>query len=520
VTGEDLSLKKLVNMSWFFLVVCAVAFIAQASAQCAPGFRVASYYASNMVLQRPPARPRIWGFGSVVGEQVIVNLNTGAQTVVTNSVLAPDGTTIIWEAHLLPITTAGPHSISIQEGASCVITLTNILVGDIWICSGQSNMEMPLNQIDNPQPDIDDAVNYPMVRKFHAANQVSNVPLMDLAAINRNWELPNAGNIGGFSAICWLFGRNLFRKYGHPIGVIDTTWGGTRVEAWSSAAANNVCYPGGTPPGDGANAASVLFNAMINPFIKMPIFGAIWYQGESNSGNSGMYSCSIRAMVADWSSRWQAENPEMDASLPFGQVQLAAWKNNMNSFDFTDLRWAQTDGLGYTPNARMAKFFLAVAIDLPDFTSPSGDIHPRYKRQIADRLALGAFNVAYGSTDSGIFQGPIPTGYALNGANVVITYGLRLNIRDTSNIFEICCGATPANTCSAGGTWMRSNFVSGASGDMSVAISNPCGGTQAVTGFRYLWRESPCALEQCPIYSEENSLPAPPYIHNGVIARG
>jgi sialate O-acetylesterase len=422
-----------------------------------------------MVLQRPPARPRIWGFGSTVGEQIVVNLDTGTQTVITNSVLAPDGTTIIWEALFQPIATTGPHSISIQNGATCVITLTNVLIGDIWLCSGQSNMEMSLNQIDNPQPDIDDAVNYPMVRKFHAQNQFSDTPLMDLAGINRNWEVPNAGNVGGFSAICWLFGRNLFQKYGRPIGVIDTTWGGTRVEAWSSAQANSVCYPGGTPPDNGANGATVLFNAMINPFIRMPIFGAIWYQGESNSGNAGMYSCSIRAMVQDWRSRWNMMNPETDVVFPFGQVQLAAWKNNPNSFDFTDLRWAQTDGLGYTPNTRMEKFFLAVAIDLPDFQSPAGDIHPRYKRQIATRLALGAFNVAYGSTDEGIFQGPIPTGYSLNGPNVLLSYGIPIQTFNTANIFEICCGSTPGNTCVSGGEWRTSNFVSRV--DMTVSVT-------------------------------------------------
>jgi sialate O-acetylesterase len=470
-----------------------------------------------MVLQRPPARPRIWGFGSSVGEQIVVSLDTGTQTVITNSVLAPDGTTIIWEALFQPITTTGPHSISIQAGVNCVITLANILIGDIWICSGQSNMEMSLSQIDNPQPDINDAVNYPMVRKFHAATATSDTPLMDLAGISRNWEVPNAGNVGSFSAICWLFGRNLFRKYLRPIGVIDTTWGGTRIEAWSSAQANSVCYPDGTPPGGGSNAANVLFNAMINPFIKMPIFGAIWYQGESNSGVANMYSCSVRAMVTDWRSRWSMNNPEMDTTFPFGQVQLAAWKNNMNSLDFTDLRWAQTDGLGYTPNTRMVKYFLAVAIDLPDFNSPAGDIHPRYKRPIADRLALGAFSVAYGSTDNGTHQGPIPGAFSISGPNIVVSYGVLLNFGDTANIFEICCGETVNNTCSAGGVWRRSFFVSDAL--VSVSITNPCAGTEVVTGFRYLWRESPCPLQRCPIYSRENELPAPPFIHNGVISR-
>jgi len=169
----------------------------------------------------------------------------------------------------------------------------------------------------------------------------------------------------------------------------------------------------------------------------------------------------------------------------------------------------------------MDKFFLAVAIDLPDFASPAGDIHPRYKRQIADRLSLAAYNVAYGSTDTGIYQGPIPTAYAREGNNVRITYGMPVTFRTTSDtgMFEICCGAAATNTCVAGGRWVVTTFVSGAAN--SMLLNNPCTSTESVTGFRYLWRESPCrTLESCPVYSVENTLPAPPYVHHGAIMRG
>jgi sialate O-acetylesterase len=254
---------------------------------------------------------------------------------------------------------------------------------------------------------------------------------------------------------------------------------------------------------------------MINPFLKFPIYGAIWYQGESNTGNSHQYACAIKAMVGDWRAKWNNYNAEMDDTFPFGQVSLAGWRNQDISTGFTDIRWAQTDSQGYTPHSTMQKFFLAIAADLPDYNSPSGDIHPRYKRQIADRLALAAFNVAYGNSTV-FFQGPIPTAYARDGANVRVTYAVPLQFRDTSSIFELCCGAAATNTCSAGGRWVVSSFVSGRSTDL--LITNPCGGSEFVTGFRYIWRESPCPLEQCPVYSVQNNLPAPPYLYNGLIA--
>jgi len=495
----------------------ALACLDAISAQCQPGFGLASYYGSNMVLQRPPARPRIWGYASAVGLQIIVNLNPGAQTVFVNSVMGPDGRPT-WEILLQPIMTGGAHTITVQEGPNCVLTLTNVLIGDIWVCSGQSNMEMSLQQIDNPQPDIDDVVNYQMVRTLHAHNQESNVPLNDLRSV-RNWAMPTPGQISGFSAICWLFGRNLFIKHGRPIGLIDATWGGTRIEAWSGPDALSVCALEKSE--QDPNDASALWNAMIHPLLSFPIYGAIWYQGESNSGNPA-YACFIKAMVADWRNKWNQRNPEMDPLFPFGQVQLAPWRNQDIESGFTEVRWAQTDSFGYTPNANMPKFFMACAIDLPDFTSPAGDIHPRYKRQIAHRLALAAFNVAYDDTDTGIYQGPIPTGYSRDGNNVRISYGLALQFRTTNTpgMFELCCGASAANTCNnAGGRWVVTSFIQG--GTMDMTLTNPCSPTESVTGFRFLWRESPCRiLESCPVYSVENSLPAPPYVHHGNIARG
>lgn len=496
-------------------LVCFLAWASLAASQCVPGFGLASYYSSNMVLQRPPARPRIWGYAVNVGDLIVVNIPSDSQTQFVNAVQGPEGRPI-WEVTFQPINGAGPHTVTAQSD-TCVITITNILIGDVWICSGQSNMQHRLDNIDDPQPDIADVVNYPEVRTFFASLEWSNTPLIDLKNVARNWELPTPGNMAGFSAVCWLFGRNLYRKYGRPVGMIETNWGGTRVEAWTSAEALPTCFTS-VSPADPPNGASQLYNAMINPFLPMPIFGGIWYQGESNTGNSGQYACAIKAMVADWRARWVARSPEMDNAFPFGQVQLAPWRNQDIVNGFPDIRWAQTDAFGYVPNANMNKHFIAVAIDLPDYASPYGDIHPRYKRQIADRLAIAAFSVAYGSTDSGIYQGPRPAMYAVEGGNVRVTYDVDIQALRTTNVnnFELCCGAAATNTCTQGGRWVGTNPAS--SDARSVSLTNTCNAGESVTGYRYLWRESPCALEDCPVYSTENDLPAPPFIFNGVIA--
>jgi sialate O-acetylesterase len=376
-------------------------------------------------------------------------------------------------------------------------------------------MQHQLDSIDNPQEELNDVANYPQVRTFFASLEWSNTPLIDLKNVYRNWAIPTAGNMAQFSAVCWLFGRNLYRKNGVPVGMIETNWGGTRIEAWSSPDTLTKCFTD-VPYNDPPNGASQLYNAMIHPFLPMPIYGGIWYQGESNTGNAQFYGCAIKAMVNDWREQWHAWSPEMNPAFPFGQVQLAPWRNQDIVDGFTNLRWSQTDSYGYVPNANMNNHFLAVAIDLPDFASPYGDIHPRYKRQIADRLALAALNVAYGQADTGIYQGPLPTSITINGGNIRVTYGVQVVYRTVNpNNFEICCGATPAQTCLNGGRWVGTAPV--AQSATYVDLANTCNGGESVTGYRYLWRESPCALEDCPVYSVENDLPAPPCVYHATI---
>jgi sialate O-acetylesterase len=258
---------------------------------------------------------------------------------------------------------------------------------------------------------------------------------------------------------------------------------------------------------------------MIHPFLPMPIYGAIWYQGEANQGNANSYGCALSEMVEDWRRNWfESTNGQVDANFPFGQVQLAPNGDNDAETGFPDVRWHQTFEYGYTPNPMMDNIFTAVALDLPDFDSPHGAIHPRYKRQIADRLYLGALQVAYDDESEGRFQGPYPESIRRSGDSIIVTYDEGpLNVRTDAN-FEICCAADDSTVCETG-EWTGTSIVSYTLDTVTLDVT--CSAEEEeVTGVRYAWRESPCPLELCAVYSVENSLPAPPFVLNEHVPNG
>ncbi|XP_053396061.1 sialate O-acetylesterase-like [Mercenaria mercenaria] len=178
---------------------------------------------------------------------------------------------------------------------------------------------------------------------------------------------------------------------------------------------------------------------------------------------------------------------------------------------FPKIRWAQTTNVGYVPNSNMPNTFMAVAIDLPDFKSPTGAIHPRYKQDIAARLVLGARNLVYSDSEV-VFQGPFPTGYSINPQRqtMLITFNndkssLQVNHK---NGFEICC-ASSATACKNQSSWAIVDIVQYQ--QSTVEIDTLDCYLQHIVGVRYLWRNSPCALKQCALYDSDTQLPVPPF---------
>ncbi|CAI8011165.1 Sialate O-acetylesterase [Geodia barretti] len=379
-------------------------------------FRFANYYGDHMVLQRAPAQANIWGY---VDECAAVNITFNSATI--SATVTPDGgTECRWIATLPATDAVTPFTIT-ATSLQGTITLADVLFGDVWVCSGQSNMQFTVPQAFNASEEEALADKYPNIRLFTAALMASDTPVEELLAVEQPWSVASAKTVGGgnwtyFSASCWFYGRNIYDVVQYPIGLVDTDWGGTPVEAWSSPDALAKCgkytssrkADGKAPSPD---QPSVLWNAMIYPLLNMTIKGAVWYQGEANAGDPSTYNCTFPAMIDDWRGKWKNASQHTSSLFPFGFVQLAAYgSDNSSSFSpgFPVIRWAQTADYGFVPNPRLRAVFMAVAMDLGDPSSPFGSIHPRDKQDVGLRLALAGRAIAYGDSEV-YFTGPLAT---------------------------------------------------------------------------------------------------------------
>ncbi|PVD29015.1 hypothetical protein C0Q70_11612 [Pomacea canaliculata] len=461
-----------------------------------------------MVLQRAPHSAVIWGTADTEGDKVT------AQVIAANTSIAPVVATVshgAWKLRLPPVAARGPFTINVTSNEGQVI-LTDVLFGDVWLCSGQSNMYFTMNQVMNNTAELLTAHNFPNIR-FTRARLVESATPRSSMTFDIPWTGPaNTRGLQGISAVCWLFAEYLYPHINHPIGLIESSWGGTPIEAWSPPDAIHDCAAV-TKRAPGNN--TVLWNAMINPLLGTTLFGALWYQGEANAGRAAKYSCQIKAMVSRWRSHFRDSSlNQTDATFPFGYVQLAGNAPGDSVGGFPGERWAQTAGYGYSPNPALPKTFMAVAMDLPDYKSPFGTVHPRFKQDVAQRLLLGALNVAYGHSDV-VFQGPFPSKFQLNAAQHTLTIEYDsgrtpLEIRNNTG-FEVCCSAPNATECSdTRDHWVAAPITHHDASHVTVTTSGCT--TSKATGLRYEWRTSPCDYKNCAVYGAESGLPAPPYI--------
>lgn len=497
-------------------------------------FSFASYYGDHMVLQGSPRKAVVWGYvpGDMMSDHVLVILEPGSQTY-----SAEVTEELTWAVKIGPVEAGGPYNITAQYG-DAVLTLEDVLFGDVWICSGQSNMQFSMSQVFNSSEELADTVNYPDLRVFVVNDKTSDTPLTDFPddGITLPWSKPSPKTIGGgdfhyFSAVCWLYGKYLYQQLKKPLGLLETSWGGTPVEAWSSADALKKCGLKDLKqksPSDlqldllrGPQEYMVLWNAMVNPLLNLSIYGAIWYQGENNAHlNMNLYNCTFPAMIDDWRKKFSSSG-DTSQLFPFGFVQLAGNSPDYSvATGFPDIRWHQTADYGYAPNHRQRNVFMAVAMDLPDFTSPYGSVHPRDKQDVAARLVLGGLAVAYNQNIS--FQGPYPLRVIIshseepyNYTQIEIEYSMSLEQRWFDG-FEICCAYQDPPRCEPGRSWWLPTATMKAYQQDNVTLSYAIECTmQNVVGVRYAWRESPCQFKACAIYGADNGLPMPPFIYSG-----
>ena len=338
--------------------------------------RLPKFFTDNMMLQRDQP-VRVWGWADA-GEAVSVALK--GTKVATK---ADDKGQ--WALELPAIKTGDNLELTVQGNNT--LSLKNIVVGDIWVCSGQSNMELALKPCLGAADDIK-AADLPKVRRIKIAKVKSGQPESD-AATATPWQVCSPETAPGFTAVGFYFAREISQKTGVPIGIIDSNWGGTRIEPWTVG--EEPATPDAKPDKNG------LYNAMIHPLVKLPIKGALWYQGEANGKEGETYYAKMRALIGGWRKQWGQGN------FPFYYVQLANFQAPLEDAaggnGWAKLREAQTKALTI-PNTGMAVIIDTVPL------AQSSNIHPVNKYDVGLRLARWALNRDYGQKDLEV-SGPL-----------------------------------------------------------------------------------------------------------------
>lgn len=383
--------------------------------------KLPSVIGGNMVLQREVSCP-IWGWADA-GEEVSVEF--ADQKLSTKA--GADGK---WMVSLKPMKANAKGATMTIRGKN-TIALDDILVGEVWLCSGQSNMEWTVSSSNNPQEEIS-AANHPRIRHIKIPHTPMTKPQDNVAS--DGWKVCTPQTAGSFTAVGYYFGRHLMNELDVPVGLIGSNWGGTRIEPWTppvgfkrvpalkeSITDKLDSFPTTTQQKvskDSDETKTVvnhqsplaLYNGMIHPLVPFAIKGAIWYQGESNNGEGMMYYEKMKALIGGWRSVWK--NPDM----PFLFVQLAPYNYTKGrpDADPTPLAgiWeAQTAALSI-PNTGMA-----VTVDIGNVN----DIHPKNKQDVGKRLALWALAKNYGKTGL-VYSGPLYKEMKVDGNKVRLSF--------------------------------------------------------------------------------------------------
>ena len=387
----------------------AALLLAFAASAAATPCHVSNVLGTHMVLQRD--RPaNVWGYADA-GVSVTVSLNGAKLPAATADATGKWLTALPAQ----PATTA-PSTLSFScSDGTAPADITDVLFGDVHLCSGQSNMQFTLTSnagVPNATAEIALANSYPHIRVFTVGEGTSSTtPLTELKTIAQNWSVASNTSIGGpgwayMSAVCWFTFRDVYDALGGsvPQGLISTNWGGTPIQHWSSPDSLKTCN-GGTD--------STLWNAMVVPYVSGPmaVRTAVWYQGEANVGQASYYDCQFTAMIADW-------RKNLPGLGTFGFVQIAAY-TGYSGFSGADLRQAQL-----APIAALPKVAFATCNDLVVPFSAPGDIHPVAKQPVSQRLANQILTLEYGKDAPS--QTPLYAGAtaASNGALITVTVSL------------------------------------------------------------------------------------------------
>lgn len=359
-----------------------------------------SLFSDHMVLQQNTT-VTIWGWAKALEEvKITVSWNTAKEYKKVTDV------TSHWSFNIETPKAGGPYQITIQGYNTIVID--DVLIGEVWLGSGQSNMEWtPAMKIDGGEDEKLKA-NYPQLRFFTVLPWADPTPQKYVAG---KWVVCTPESMYYFSALMYFFGREIHSKVNAPVGLICSAWGGSPAEAWMpesifesdnilKASANSL-----TPVRWSPIEPARLYNTMVHPLIPYKIKGALWYQGEANTSNANHYQRTLTALINSWRASWGYD-------FPFYIVQIAPWsgygKDNVSGAVVRDQQRKVTESV---PNTG-----LVVVSDIGDLE----DIHPRNKIDVGKRLAAWALHHDYGFTIP--FSGPLYQSYEIKNGKVIIHF--------------------------------------------------------------------------------------------------
>jgi len=490
-------MKRLISRLFVSFCLVALANLSRADLQ------LPALFSDNMVLQRNVSLP-IWGWADD-GEVITVSFR--GQKVTTT---AQNGK---WSVRLRKLKAGGPDALTVASPTRKV-EFKNVMVGEVWVASGQSNMEWPMTQSDQAQEAIASATNS-LIRFFMVPNVKSEAPTV---RINSSWKICSPEMIGGYSAVAYHFARDLQAARKVPIGIIQSDWGGSPAEVWMNRESLeiNPRYQAEILDANAeawknyqqsliefekekALAASKgeefkkqqprfgwrpteLYNGMIAPLIPYAISGAIWYQGESNAGRAEQYRTLFPDMIRNWRRDWGQDD------FTFLCVQLAPWMAIKD--EPQDSAWAELREAQWLATKVLPKVGMAVITDVGD----PADIHPRKKQPVGARLALAARGIAYGEKIE--YSGPLYKSIRIDGGRIVLSFdhvGKGLEARDGELKGFSICGEDRKFV------WAKAEIVGNA-----VAVSSP--EVPKPVAVRYGWSD-------CPVVNlwNKDGLPASPF---------
>ncbi|TGD80744.1 sialate O-acetylesterase [Hymenobacter wooponensis] len=463
----------------------------------------------NMVLQQKTT-VALWGW-AVPGEAVTVKASWAKQPVKTTADAQGN-----WLVRVPTTKAGGPYTLTVQGKNQ--LTIKNVLLGEVWLCSGQSNMAFPIAKGASKwmtgvvnEAEVVPKANYPTIRMFTVAQKVADTPERD---VQGSWVVCSPQTVGSFSAVGYFFGQEIHQQTGVPVGLIHSSWGGTPAESWTrrevlepnpelrpiltryaEGLTRRPAYeaelaawkqekeanPQTTrpKPAEPLSATSnksptKLYNGMIKGLEPYTLKGVIWYQGESNAERAYQYRTLFPAMIANWRQDWQQPN------LPFYFVQIAPHKGqNAEIREAQLLSWLQVPHTG-----------MVVTTDVGD----SLDIHPRNKQTVGHRLALWALHNEYGQPKLET-SGPVYKAMKVESGQVQLTFDHTTGLRAEGGPLREFTIAGPDSVFHPAQARVEGNTVIVSSDQVTQPVA-----------VRFGWRKSPM-----PNLFNAAGLPATPF---------